>query len=123
MKFLKIFLFAFLIIFSAPEVFSQNNAKINNCADKKISTNKAVPTVQVIVKKPAKPNYLIEKVLLITDYDELLTELIILEINKTKTKKVKNVFPDEEYDKLSPEIRRHSIRESEVIEIMKKLTE
>lgn len=84
-------------------------------------TNQPRMTVTYITKPTVNP--LIEQVKLLTGGDEILTEQVILQINVAKKNAVLGMLPNEQYDNLSDTERKNYASETEILDIIKQITD
>ncbi len=108
MKKLKFTFFLSLIILFASLSYGQNN------------DNKVEPQVTVTFHTTPKINPVIEQVNILTDYDEILTEMVIeqMYINRNRNTKITSIVSDKEFNNMKEEQKYNAIKESEVIEII-----
>ncbi len=106
MKQLKFTFFLSLIILLASVSYGQNNE------------TKVEPQATVTFHTTLKVNPVIEAVNKLTDYDEILTEMVIEQMYINRNTKITNVVSDDEFNKMKEEDRYSVIKESEVMEII-----
>lgn len=87
------------------------------------SENEKTPSAVVTFKTPLNntSELLSEEILELTDYDYVLTEKVIYNINKIRATSIIKIVDDEKFDSATEREQLEWIRESEVIEIINKL--